>query len=201
MPRIVNQARPYHSRLRTQQVEETRERILDATVRVMARGLASVSIPAVAREAGVSVPTIYRHFRTKRDLLTALYPHAVRRAGVEDLVDPRSLEELRDRTRAMFDRVDSLDDVARAAMASPGAEDARRVTMPDRLERIRRISESIAPGLAQVDRERITRLLAILTSSSSLRVWRDHLGVSVDQAADDVDWIVRAAIAASENGQ
>jgi hypothetical protein len=30
-------------------------------------------------------------------------------------------------------------------------------------------------------------------------MWRDHLGLSVDEAADDVDWIVRAAIAAASN--
>jgi hypothetical protein len=28
-------------------------------------------------------------------------------------------------------------------------------------------------------------------------MWRDHLGVSVEQAADDIDWVMRAAIAAS----
>jgi hypothetical protein len=67
-------SRVYGSPLRVHQAEETRERILDATVRVMARGLTSVSIPAGAREAGVSVPTIYRHFGTKTDLLAAVYP-------------------------------------------------------------------------------------------------------------------------------
>jgi hypothetical protein len=28
-------------------------------------------------------------------------------------------------------------------------------------------------------------------------MWRDHLGVSAEQAADDIDFIVRAAVAAS----
>ena len=47
----------------------------------MASGLASLSIPAVAREAGVSVPTVYRHFGTKDDLLAAVYPHVARGSG------------------------------------------------------------------------------------------------------------------------
>ena len=73
MTRIPTGAvRAYRSQLRVLQAEQTRARILDATVRVMARGLTSVSIPAVAREAGVSVATIYRHFATKRDLLATL---------------------------------------------------------------------------------------------------------------------------------
>ena len=192
--------RGYRSQLREQQAEETRARILDATVRVMAAGLASVSIPAVAREAGVSVPTIYRHFGTKRDLLAAVYPHIVRRAGLDEMVVPRSVDELRDGVRAIFDRVDSFDDLARAAMASPAAEEARRINMPDRFAMTRRLADTIVPKLQEVDRDRIARLLVILTASSSLRMWRDHLGSSVDEAADDVDWAVRASVAAAISG-
>ena len=197
MNRIANNGRPYRNDLRAQQADETRRRILDATLRVMAGGLASLSIPAVAREAGVSVPTIYRHFRTKAELLKETYPHVARRAGFDGLPHPRTLEELRDVIRDIFDRIDSLDDLARAAAASPGGEEARRALMPDRYERIHRLGDSIEPKLSKADHDRITRLLMILTSSAALRTWRDHLGSSVDEAADDVDWIVRAAIAAA----
>jgi hypothetical protein len=37
----------------------------------------------------------------------------------------------------------------------------------------------------------------VLTASASLRMWRDHLELSADEVADDVDWIVRAAVAAA----
>lgn len=198
MTHIANGAeRPYRSQLRVRQAEETRARILDATVRVMARGIVSVSIPAVAREAGVSVPTIYRHFGTKRDLLAAVYPHIVSRAGLGDLVPPRTVDGLRDGVRALFDHVESFGDLARAAMASPAAEVARQLNMPSRIAMFRRIADSIEPKVSEVDRDRIARLLTILITSSSMRMWRDHLGSSVDEAADDVDWIVRAAIAAA----
>ncbi len=197
MNRIATEARPYSSQLRAQQAEETRARILDATVRLMARGIASVSIPAVAREAGVSVPTIYRHFRTKGDLLAALYPHVVRRAGFDEVVVPRSLDELRDGVRAHFDRLESFDDLVRAAMARPAAAEARHISMPNRLEMGRQLADTIVPKLSRVDRDRIARLLAVLITSSSLRVWRDHLGSTVDEAADDIDWVVRAAVAAA----
>lgn len=193
--------RAYRSELRQAQAEETRARILDATIRVMATGLAGLSIPAVAREAGVSVPTIYRHFRTKRELLAAIYPHAARRSGLDTISDPRSLDELRPVIRAVVDRLDALDDLSRAAMASPGASEVRHATMPTRYERLRRLTDSIEPKLRKADRDRITRLLVILTASASLRMWRDHLELSVDAVADDVDWIVRAAIAAASEGK
>jgi len=198
MTRIVNvETRPYRSQLREEQAEETRARILDATLRVMAGGIATVSIPAVAREAGVSVPTIYRHFGTKRDLMAALHPYLMRRAGFDQFVPPRSIDELPGAVRSLFERLDATDELAWAAMASPAAEEARTIHMPGRLEMCRRIAATIEPALAKADRERIARLLLVLVSSSSLRVWRDHLGGSVDEAADDIDWVIQAAIAAS----
>jgi AcrR family transcriptional regulator len=147
------------------------------------------------------VPTIYRHFETKRDLLAALYPHLEQRAGLDEMVVPRSIDELQDGVRAIFERIDSFDDLARAAMASPAAEEARRITMPDRLALGRRLADSIVPKLAKADRDRIARLLVVLITSSALRVWRDHLGSSVEKAADDIDWVVRAAVAAATSGQ
>lgn len=203
MNRLVKGAeRSYRSELRAQQAEETRTRILDATVRVMAGGLAFLSIPAVSREAGVSVPTVYRHFGTKRDLIAAIFPHLARHAGLDDAVPPRSVEDFRDWARAMFVRMDSLDDMARAAMASPASDVTRRVTMPQRLAKIRQLADVLAPNLTQVDGDRFARLLVILTSSSAQRIWRDPIGLSADEIADDLDWVVRAVIAAgSGNGR
>lgn len=198
MTHIANvTGRSYRSELRAQQAEETRARILDATGRVMANGIASVSIPAVAREAGVSVPTVYRHFATKSDLLAALYPHLLRRSGFDELVPPRSLDDLQDGVRRLFERTDSFDDLARAAMASPASGEVRRISMPGRLGLAREFADTVAPGLAEADRDRIARLIIILTASSAARMWRDQLGSSVDEAAEDVDWIVRAALAAA----
>lgn len=186
---------------RAAQAQATRTRILEATLSVMARGVASVSIPAVAREAGVSVPTVYRHFGTKRDLLAAVFPHVVRVAGLDELEPPRSIDEIGNGVRALFERIDSAGDLARAAAASPAAEEVRRVDMPARLEVNRRLANSIVPKLTTGDRDRITRLLTILISASALRVWRDHLGSSVEQAANDIDWVIKAAVAASTRSE
>ena len=95
---------------------------------------------------------------------------------------------------SLLERLDSLDDASRAAMASPGAAEVRHATMPSRYRRIRRLADSIEPKLTEADRDRITRLLVVITASSSLRMWREHLGLSVDEVADEIDWIVRAAI-------
>lgn len=191
-------SRPYRSTLREQQAEATRDRILDAAVAVMYRGVATLSIPAVATEADVSVPTVYRYFRTKAALLASLYPHLARRAGLDQLTPPRNLSELRGGLHAYFERLDALGEAERFVMASPASEEVRAATMGGRLAATRRLVDSIEPPLAERDRDRLVRLLAVMMRSSSLRMWRDHLGASVDQAADDIDWVTRAAVAASK---
>ena len=53
---------------------ETRNAILDATVRVFAaKGEANASLTDIAREAGVTRGAIYWHFTNKADLLNALW--------------------------------------------------------------------------------------------------------------------------------
>jgi AcrR family transcriptional regulator len=202
MSRIANTSgRAYRSQLRAEQAEETRSRILDATLRVMASGIANLSVPAVAREAGVSIPTIYRHFGTKADLVAAIYPHVIGRAAYDATrVIPESIADFRKLIRGLFARVDSVDDLARAAMASPVADQARRANMPVRIAMSRRFIETVAPAASDADRERITRLMIVLTNSSAMRTWRDYFGSSADRAADDIQWALEVAIAAASQG-
>jgi AcrR family transcriptional regulator len=199
MSRIANaETRTYQSTLRVEQAAETRHRILDAALRVMTTGLAQLSVPAVAREAGVSVPTVYRHFGTKAELLAEIYPHAARRAGLDRIPDPSSAGDVKGAVRALIERLDAMGDMDRAAFASPIADEVRHATMPSRFARVRRMAESIEPTLSDADRDRIARLMVVVLSQSALRTWRDHLGVSADQAAEDVDWLLRALIAAAQ---
>lgn len=197
MDPIADSGRSYRSELREQQSVATRERILDATTRVIARGLAEVTVPAVAREAGVSVPTVYRHFGTKRDLLAALQPHLQRRAGIDRIAPPDSIDGLRGTLMALISGMDGLDSVARAALASPAGEEVRRIHAPNRFKLGRTVVDGIAPELPEADRDRVARVLLVMTSSAALRMWREQLGRSVEEIADEVDRAVRAVIASA----
>ena len=59
-----------------------RERVLQAAKMVFAAGGPAASLEAVARQAGVGVGTLYRHFPTRQDLFEAVY-----RREVEQLVE------------------------------------------------------------------------------------------------------------------
>src|SRR5688572_33407708 len=60
---------------------ERREQLLDVTKAIVARrGFHAVSIEAVAREAGISRPIVYGHFRDLDALLEALVDREAARA-------------------------------------------------------------------------------------------------------------------------
>lgn len=69
----ANSGRTYHSPFRQSKADATRQRILDAAARLMAeRGYVKMTIAGIARAAGVSAPTVYATFRSKRGILAEL---------------------------------------------------------------------------------------------------------------------------------
>lgn len=68
-------------RRRRADAERNRQALLDAARAALAGGNGSFSLEAVARQAGVGIGTLYRHFPTREQLVTAAYD-----AQVEDLL-------------------------------------------------------------------------------------------------------------------
>jgi AcrR family transcriptional regulator len=58
-----------------------RERVLEAAKAVFSAGSGYGSLEAVARQAGVGIGTIYRHFPTREDLFEAVYRREVEQLG------------------------------------------------------------------------------------------------------------------------
>jgi AcrR family transcriptional regulator len=69
-------ARTYRLKRRAERQNDTRERIVEATVELHTTlGPARTSILAIAERAGVERPTVYRHFPTTEALFTACASH------------------------------------------------------------------------------------------------------------------------------
>ena len=193
MKRITNvkhrarRSRPYESPLRDEQTEVTRQRILDALVRTMGKGVAGLSVPAVAKEAAVSVPTVYRHFRTKADLVAALAPYLSQKTGLMEVPDVGG-DDLGAVAPELYRRNEAMDAEVRAAMASQLGQEVRRRTMPERLGVIRKYVAERVPGVTGAELDRLTRVALILMSSATMRAYKDYLGVNAMDAAEDVAW-------------
>jgi AcrR family transcriptional regulator len=54
-----------------------RDRLIEAAKEILGRGGPEASLEAVAREAGVGIGTLYRHFPTREALFQAVYRHEV----------------------------------------------------------------------------------------------------------------------------
>ncbi len=208
----MNEKKEYHSDLRQEQMRRTREQILDALVRTIGQGVAGLSIPAVAREAGVSIPTIYRHFRTKQELVAALGGYLMQKMGMASLQPPRSLDDLLAISRYGFVKAEDMDEgfvkaedmdeaIKIVAVSELGSQ-MRRDAMP---LRIKMLEDALAAELAPLneqDRVRLRNMILVLTSSAMIRAFKEYLDLSGEAAADNVAWAVRLLVrAAAENSQ
>jgi AcrR family transcriptional regulator len=188
--------REYRSPLREAQAEATHDRILEGVVRAMAQGVSQLSVPAVAREAGVSVATVYRHFPNKESLLTELPAYFARQSGMGETWDlPTTWKEFETLVHRLFAAYARFDDVARAAMVSELGRTARQAQMPARIEFSRAALAAAAPGLGVEALDRVNRLALVLVSSSSFRMYAS-IGLTPANAAEHVLWAIRTAIEA-----
>lgn len=168
---------------------ETRTRILDACIVILSKGVAELSIPAVAEQAGVSVPTVYRNFPDKKTLVaeTAMYLRDMRRprpAGMPTLATLHAalVEE--------YGRTASLNETVKAALMSEPVLAARKESGM-RESRIKQSAEMLAPatsGMSAADKERLAKLVAVWCSSWTQRAFADVVGASPEEAADIVAW-------------
>ena len=70
---------------RTAAVQQTRQAILEATMRCHARhGILATTVQDVAREADVALGTVYRHFPTLNDLVAACGQASLESLGLPD---------------------------------------------------------------------------------------------------------------------
>ncbi len=87
-------ARKYELKRRAEHQEETRRRIVEATVELHESvGLAYTTISAIAERAGVERATVYRHFPDERSLFTACTGHYL---AANPPPDPASLHRIAD---------------------------------------------------------------------------------------------------------
>jgi AcrR family transcriptional regulator len=121
-------SRPYRMRRRAEQVDETRQRITEAAVRLHTTiGPAHASIAAIADEAGVTRLTVYRHFGDLDTLFDACSAHWYARNPRPNAAEWAGIADLEERATRAFgelfgwyrDHADELYPIYRDAAAMP----------------------------------------------------------------------------------
>lgn len=185
----ANQTLSYAER-RAAMADETRVRILDACVAILARGVAELSIPAVAREAGVSVPTVYRNFPDKKTLVAETAVHLRRMRGNTEM--PERLGELEATIRINFENMASVNETVAAALSSETITALRREPSFHQL-RVTAMAKLLEPVLGDLkpeDRENAVLMATVLCSSYTMRGFRDVTGTPPKRAAEITAWAV-----------
>ena len=101
--------RPYNSETRRRKQAELRERIAAAAAELHAQqGAVATSNADIARQAGVSLPTVYSHFPSQDDLLGACTAHVASRAPRVPVEQILGAPDLRVATERLVDAADAL---------------------------------------------------------------------------------------------
>src|SRR3954468_21676111 len=160
--------RSYTSPLRHRQTAATRSVILEALGAELATGsVEDFSVARLARRAGVSERTVYRHFASREALLDGLSEwYNERVADFADDVAADAIAPTIARVFADFDRHEAL---ARAVLASPGGREMRDRA---RAARLARLAAPLAPRLQRADRPRAAAARALIFALCSAQTWQ-----------------------------
>lgn len=160
------------------------------------RGYTQVSLADIARAAGVTAPSVYRHFDDKRSLLAAAVL-----AGVDDLeaCTDRALRDDRPPTADLISTVCALGvrrpqstSLWRWASQHLTDEQNREVVLRTR-GILHRWAGALAEGTDLSEREAVTLAWAVLSVAGSLSVHNTRIPTT--RALGEIDTLVRRVIA------
>lgn len=178
--------------------DQRREQLLDATKAVAARdGFHAVSIEAVARQAGITRPIVYGHFRDLSRLLEALVDRESARALGQlaevlapqlDLPDPS--ERMVQAMRAYLETVSADPDTWRLVlMPTEGAPASlHRQIAEGRDAIVGQLAGAVRPGMDPPDPEMTARMLSAFADEAARLHLRDPAAYPVSRLMDQTRW-------------
>ncbi len=193
--------KPYASALRDAAANEKRERVVAAATQCLREGgrLSGFSLDSVAKAAGVTRPTVYNQFGSRRGLLEAVFDDIAVRGRLTTI--PQAL--------ALLDPLDGLDtlierfcdfwssDEAIARLHDAMATDAEfAIALTQRHERRRRLLSALIRRLATADvsarqRRDAVDLLYAMTSFAMFRI------LGSDRSVAEVAELIKASCKAA----
>ena len=195
--------RSYTSPLRASQRDATRRAIAQAAYELLRLSPDELTVPAIAARAGVSVPTVNRHFGSRQALLEGVVAH------VDSLGDggaPRAdldpatyfgagLEPL---VRQLFTRFSSVAMPLGGSTTAAIMELRSKVTIPRRRRFTDDAIAKMLPGLEEPHRTWLSDLLVVLLSSSMVHTMQSYLGLSADESATRMHWLLSILFAETQ---
>jgi AcrR family transcriptional regulator len=180
--------RAYDGTHREEQARQTRERVLDSVIAALARR-EEISVQALAKAAGVSVPTVYRNFPTRDALMDATQEAIGARLRRPDW--PESPDDLAARVPDRYAWFEANGVLIRAILASPLG---REILASVQRRRERAMTRSMAPRISHLAPARARAVLAIVSMLDDAHTWR-QLRDAWRVPAEDAAWAAQWALA------
>jgi AcrR family transcriptional regulator len=191
MPRT----RTYSSPLRRQQRESTRQLILRALASLIAEGrIHTFSVEDVARRAGVSYASVYKHFPSREKLLEGLYEWGSELVRSEMPPPPRALGEIPAWVAAAIPVAEKHAAINQAVATVLAA---LRIDPPSRRRRdvlVEKLIARGAPGLPPKTAREAAAVIRHLAGSESWSALRRRFGLDAAQTSAALTWALNALI-------
>jgi AcrR family transcriptional regulator len=179
--------------LRERRKAETREMILDALVQAMAAGeVEAMTHDALARRAGVSRQTVYRHFPDRESLMTALWERLNPRFAAQGL--PTEEGQLIAVLGPMYAAFDRDADLVTVAQSTP---QGRAVRMSVKARRARAFRQATADATRGLDEREAVMAAAVIQLLCGGQAWiemREQWGLSGEEIARACAWAISALL-------
>jgi AcrR family transcriptional regulator len=190
--------------LRDRHNDATKELILDALVAQLSdTGPFEFSYFEVARRAGVSVRTVYRHFPTRESLFEAIGRRINERVGMPTY--PDTADGVVALPRSLFPAFDRVPQLIRAQMKAGFGSEVRAHARRERLAMMQQAVKQIAGELSPERRTAAGGLLSCLLSADVWARLADECGLDGAQSGEIVSWaidtLMRALAAENERAR
>lgn len=181
----------YRSPLREEQAARTRERIEQAAAALLddSPSPEDITFKAVAKRAGVTEMTVYRHFPTREDLLRGLWRQLNARMGA-GIGMPASVDELLAQHGDLLRGFDRIAPQILASITTPQGREMRAALNPQRRRAFRAIVDEAARDLGPAARTRAAAILQLLHSAHAWMSLRDQWGMDGREAAEATRWAI-----------
>jgi AcrR family transcriptional regulator len=167
--------------LRADNRRHVSERAITAAVELVREtGDLTFTMPAVAERSGISLRTLYRHFPSRNDLVSAL---AMVADQVEALAPPTSLDEIEPWLIAAWTNLMADEALLRAQHLGAAGAHIRRKRTPLHRSATADVIDSLCPDLSASAKEDLIDVTLVLTSSTSLFEFLDVVDVDVERGA------------------
>ena len=188
-------AEPATTSLREQHAELTRELILRALAELLQSERAGeFSVPDVARKAGVSLRTVYRHFPTRDELLAAATDWIDQRLFGEVPFD-QTVEDVPKLFRYACEQWGEHPALARAmALSQAGGSDHSDRPLQRRLALIHRALAEVTDDLPEQEKRKAVAVLGYLENVLAWVMMRDGIGLDDGEVGEAVEWAMRTLI-------